>query len=88
MLPVLTNQFFLGSNNLIYLSLKLKGFNSIIWESVVGGPKREYFVVIDGRTEISDTIDSINYIPICIVIIIQREEFIGKSFLFTNIKFM
>jgi len=28
--------------------------------------------VIDGRTEISNTIDPINYIPIYIVIIIQR----------------
>jgi len=29
-------------------------------------------LMIDGRTEISDTIDPVNYILICIVIIIQR----------------
>jgi len=44
MLQVLTNQFVLGSNSSVHFSLKLIGFNSIMWESVKGS-WRNYMVV-------------------------------------------
>jgi len=65
-----------------------------MWESV-RGPQRKYVVVclteeseVSDR-EVSDTINSVNYVPINIVILlIQIIKFIGKSFSFANIKFM
>jgi len=42
---------------------------------------------LNRRTEMSDTINHINYIPISVVIIlIQPIEFIRKAFSFMNIK--
>jgi len=45
--------------------------------------------MIDGRAEVSDIINPVNYIPInAVILLIQTIKFIGKAFSFANIKFM